>query len=123
MGEWATDSDEEKDEVDTKKAKNEMENESMGPMVLPNGELLLENGVTVGNKMYKTYYAQRHSIKKFDEMRDRYRHLRNRAEKRLVFKKQRKIDQSIKYDVVKESNNSAFRRINTLFKARKQVNV
>jgi len=53
--EWATESDEEEEVNTTKKEKvkkeisaetDDSENDDVGPIVLPNGELLLENGVT-----------------------------------------------------------------------------
>ena len=36
------------------------------PMTLPNGELLLQDGSTLGNKEYKIYYKQRFHINKFE---------------------------------------------------------
>ena len=39
--------------------------EDYEPMTLPNGELLLEDGSTLGNKQYKIYYKQKFHINKF----------------------------------------------------------
>jgi len=96
--------------------------EEVGPIVLPNGELLLENGETVGNKMYKVYYNQRLRVRRY-EGNQRLMKIRNRAAIRERYESENKLKHKIRFNVVKDSNKSSFQRINTLFKARKQVNV
>jgi hypothetical protein len=73
--------------------------------------------------MYKIYYAQRYRIRKYGNLGNRMNKLMNRIQIKERYKHEKKINPSIKYDVIKESNKSSFIRINTLFKARKQVNV
>ena len=41
---------------------NEEEEDDYEPMTLPNGELLLENGTTLGNKEFKIYYKQKFHV-------------------------------------------------------------
>jgi pre-60S factor REI1 len=90
------------------------------PVALPNGELLLENGTIVGNKIYQIYYKQRFHQNRYDKLVDKLRvHRMNKIKKKPV----RIIGPTKKYYTVKDSNKSSFARINTLFKARKQVNV
>lgn len=74
--------------------------------------------------MYKIYYKQRYHLKKFDHISSRLRKLKNKAAIRLKFSKEivTKHDRKF-YGGVKDSNKSSFIRVNTLFKARKQVNV
>jgi hypothetical protein len=73
--------------------------------------------------MYKIYYAQRYRIRKYGGLGNRMNKLMNRIQIKERYKNENKINSSIKYDVIKESTKSSFTRINTLFKARKQVNV
>ena len=73
--------------------------------------------------MYKVYYAQRYRVKKFETTSSRLIKIRNKAAVREKYKHEKKINPSIKYDNIKDSNYSSFTRVNTLFKARKQVNV
>jgi pre-60S factor REI1 len=134
---WETVSEEEVDaddttgnEVKTSKVSKKLEKEAVveesddeeyGPVPLPNGELLLEDGTVIGNKIYQIYYKQRIHLNKFkaiaDSVReDRLRNIRNITGKRLK-------KPILKYYSITGSNKSSFIRINTLFKARKQVNV
>ena len=47
------------------------------PMTLPNGELMLEDGTTLGNKEYKIYYKQRFHINKYQELQKEHK-IRNK---------------------------------------------
>jgi hypothetical protein len=74
--------------------------------------------------MYKIFYKQRYHLKKFDPLSARIKKLQNKVALRkkfseiVVTKRDRKF-----YGGVKDSNKSSFIRVNTLFKACKQVNV
>ncbi len=92
------------------------------PITLPNGELLLENGTIVGNKIYQTYYKQRFHSNKYERLVDKIRVARMKRIKTKPIKINR-VGPKIKYYTVKDSNKSSFIRINSLFKACKQVNV
>lgn len=73
--------------------------------------------------MYKVYYAQRYRVRKFDGLSQRYIKMRNKVEIREKYKSLNRTKPGLRFNVVKDSNKSSFQRINTLFKARKQVNV
>lgn len=74
--------------------------------------------------MYRVYYKQRYHLKKFDHLSSRIRKLKNKAAIRQKYADERKTKPNRKFfGGVKDSNKSSFIRINTLFKARKQVNV
>jgi hypothetical protein len=92
------------------------------PITLPNGELLLENGTILGNKIYQVYYKQRFRINKYDKLVDKVK-LERRKKLKKISKALRSNQVKIKYFSVKDSNKSSFERVNTLFKACKQVNV
>jgi pre-60S factor REI1 len=100
------------------------EDDEFEPIELPNGELLLENGTIVGNKLYQLVYKQRIRINPFQKIADSLRVLRRKnLKKKLVkSKKMAHIDRP-KYFNFSTSNKSSFIRVNTLFKACKQVNV
>jgi len=128
---WKTDSEGEDDKQKTKIIKsNDIDKEledsdsedEYEPVTLPNGELLLENGTIVGNKIYQTYYKQRFHNNKYEGLIDTQRVTRMRQLKAKPQSRKR-TGPSVKYYTIKESNKSSFIRINTLFKACKQVNV
>ena len=48
-------------------------------MTLPNGELLLQNGKTLGNKEFKIYYKQKFHINKYEELQKAHKE-RNKEE-------------------------------------------
>lgn len=93
------------------------------PIPLPNGELLLENGTVVGNKLYQIYYKQRVHISKYDKMVDAKSIQKIKNIKHRILMRKRIPDIKKKYYTVRDSNKSSFARVNTLFKALKQVNV
>jgi len=75
--------------------------------------------------MYKIYYKQKFHLKKFDHLSTRIRKLKNKAALRQKYadeKKRTNLNRKF-FGGVKDSNKSSFIRVNTLFKARKQVNV
>ena len=91
------------------------------PVTLPNGELLLENGTIVGTKIYQVYYKQRFHVNKYEKYHDGLRAIRMKT---LKFKSKTPIQApKMKYWNIRDSNKSSFTRVNTLFKALKQVNV
>jgi len=74
--------------------------------------------------MYRIYYKQRYHLKKFDHLSSRIRKLKNKVALIKKYSEEKKIRQNRKFfGGVKDSNKSSFIRVNTLFKARKQVNV
>jgi hypothetical protein len=109
-----------------KKLKKEIEQEDEDsdyePIELPNGELLMEDGTVIGNKIYQVYYRQRLHMNKFEGLVDNRRKERIRVLKTRGNTKARNLPKP-KYYSITDSNKSSFQRINTLFKARKQVNV
>ena len=122
---WETVSEDENEETQNKNnklIKDEESDEEFEPVALPNGELLLENGTIVGNKIYQLYYKQRVHLNKYEKLAHSIRLERlNRLPK--IKKLKRRISPNKIHDKMLGSNKSAFQRINTLFKARKQVNV
>jgi len=108
-----------------KKLDKEMKEESdeeYGPVALPNGELLLENGTIIGNKIYQIYYKQRVRINRLEGLIASRKKEQMRLKIRNV-KELKQQNKKIKYFSIRDSNKSSFTRVNTLFKARKQVNV
>lgn len=69
----------------------------------------------VGNKIYKIAYKQRIRLNKYEEIQNYYK------QKRRIIKKKSSPIYAKKH--LTGSNKSNFIRTNTLFKARKQVNV
>lgn len=90
------------------------------PMRLPNGELLLEDGSVLGNKIYNIYYKQRIHISKYDTLQKSVREgfiaKRNQMKK---FHRHNRKQKNI-YNL-KGSNKANFQRINNLFKLSPQV--
>lgn len=108
-----------------KKVKNEVaddEDSDYEPIELPNGELLMEDGTVIGNKIYQVYYKQRLHMNKFEGLVDNVRKDRIKILKTRGIAKGRKLPK-LSYYSITDSNKSSFQRVNTLFKARKQVNV
>ena len=93
------------------------------PMTLPNGELLLENGTTLGNKEFKIYYKQKFHINKYEELQKNHK-IRNK-ERKLRMKRRDQIRKNIKrnvnYRVLKGSNKGNFDRVNKLIVKRPQI--
>lgn len=93
------------------------------PMELANGELLLEDGTTLGSKQYKVYYKQKFHENKFEELQKV--HKERNKERNLRLKRRDKVRKNIKrhvnYKILKGSNKSNFDRINKLFVKRPQI--
>ena len=93
------------------------------PMTLPNGELLLENGTTLGNKEFKIYYKQKFHINKYEELQKK--HKERNKERKLRMKRRDQVRKNIKrnvnYRVLKGSNKGNFDRINKLTVMRPQI--
>ena len=93
------------------------------PMTLPNGELLLENGTTLGNKEFKIYYKQKFHINKYEELQKA--HKERNKERKLRMKRRDQVRKNIKrnvnYKVLKGSNKGNFDRINKLTVMRPQI--
>ena len=92
------------------------------PMELPNGELLLENGERLGNKIYNIYYKQRIRIMKnenlINDLKRNKKLIRKNKYKKNI--NRRSNIRNINYRIIKGSNKSNFERINTLNVMRSQ---
>ena len=99
------------------------EDDDFEPMTLPNGELLLENGTTLGNKEFKIYYKQKFHVNKYDELQKQ--HKERNKERKLRMKRRDQVRKNIKrnvnYRVLKGSNKGNFERINKLTVMRPQI--
>ena len=95
------------------------------PMTLPNGELLLENGTTLGNKEFKIYYKQKFHINKYEELQKK--HKERNKERKLRMKRidqvRKNIKRNVNYKVLKGSNKGNFDRINKLTVMRPQISL
>ena len=102
---------------------NEEEEDDYEPMTLPNGELLLENGTTLGNKEFKIYYKQKFHVNKYEEIQKA--HKERNKERKLRMKRRDQVRKNIKrnvnYKVLKGSNKGNFDRINKLTVMRPQI--
>ena len=112
------DGDDEWEEVKSNEGDDDYE-----PMTLPNGELLLEDGTTLGNKEYKVYYKQRFHINKFEGLQKA--HKERNKERNLRLKRRDQLRKNVKrhvnYKVLKGSNKANFSRINKLTVKRPQI--
>ena len=97
------------------------------PMTLPNGELLLENGTTLGNKEFKIYYKQKFHVNKYEELqkahkkRNKERKLRDKRREQRLDQLRKNIKRNVNYKVLKGSNKGNFDRINKLTVMRPQI--
>lgn len=98
----------------------EDDDEDFETIKLPNGELLLEDGTILGNKIYKIFYKQRIHVRKYESLVNSIK--KQRKHKPIVMKKVNTLPKT-KYFSLSGSNKGCFKRINTLFKARAQVDV
>ena len=98
------------------------EEDDFEPMELPNGELLLENGERLGNKIYNIYYKQRIRIMKnenlINDLKRNKKLIRKNKYKKNI--NRRSNIRNINYRIIKGSNKSNFERINTLTVMRSQ---
>jgi pre-60S factor REI1 len=112
------DGDDEWEEVKSNEGDDDYE-----PMTLPNGELLLEDGTTLGNKEYKVYYKQRFHINKYEGLQKA--HKERNKERNLRLKRRDQLRKNVKrhvnYKVLKGSNKANFSRINKLTVKRPQI--
>ena len=103
--------------------KSDEEDDDYEPLTLPNGELMLEDGTTLGNKEFKIYYKQRFHVNKYQELQKEHK-VRNK-ERKLRMKKRDQVRKNIKrnvnYRVLKGSNKGNFDRINKLTVIRPQI--
>jgi len=110
----------------TKKEESDEEEEfdDDEPMELPNGELLLQNGKILGNKLYNLYYKQRVHLNKFEDVMNT-REFRLKQMKLRYLKRMQNKGLLSKRNFGSKVNNGTnnINRQNTLFKSRKQVNV
>ena len=100
---------------------DENEKEDFEPMTLPNGELLLENGSTLGNKMYNIYYKQRIKIQRYENLNNELNNIKNKK----ILKRRRNIRRNNmkrgrNFEVVKGSNKGNYKRCNILVVKRPQ---
>ena len=101
--------------------KDEDSDNDYDPLTLPNGELLLEDGTILGNKIYNIYYKQRIRINRYESLQKEMR--KNLKNKRGIYKnntRKNKRHQIIRREL-NGSNKANFQRVNSLFVAREQV--
>ncbi len=124
--EWEDIDEEEEDEAGEGKKKKiiEEDDEDFEPLVLPSGELLLEDGTTLGNKIYNIYYKQRIRLNKYENLqKERIEQLKmkNNSKMMRLARKRRNVNRNVHSQVVRGSNKANFEKANMLFVARKQV--
>lgn len=129
--EWEEVDDEDEEEVNTKKEKKDDDSNSLDEDIndinyirMENGEIMLRDGTVLGNKIYKNYYKQRVKVTSVAETQER-RIMKIRAAmmRRKELKLRNKTKSYSQHYKLSGSTKSLFTRVNTLFKARKQVNV
>ena len=110
-------------EDEWEEVKSDEGDEDYEPMTLPNGELLLEDGTTLGNKEYKVYYKQKFHVNKFEKLQKA--HKERNKERNLRLKRRDQLRKNIKrhvnYRILKGSNKGNFDRINKLTVMRPQI--
>ena len=110
-----------------KEIKSNEDDDEFEPMTLPNGELLLENGTTLGNKEFKIYYKQKFHVNKYEELqkahkkRNKERKLRDKRREQRLDQLRKNIKRNVNYKVLKGSNKGNFDRINKLTVMRPQI--
>ncbi len=112
------DGDDEWEEVKSNEGDDDYE-----PMTLPNGELLLQDGTTLGNKEYKVYYKQKFHVNKYEDLKKV--HKERNKERNLRLKRRDQLRKNVKryinYKALKGSNKANFDRINKLTVMRPQI--
>ena len=103
--------------------KSDEGDEDYEPITLPNGELLLESGATLGNKDYNIYYKQKFHVNKYEDLQKAHK-IRNK-ERNLRIKRRDQLRKNIKRDVnykyLRGSNKANFKMINKLVVKRPQM--
>ena len=103
--------------------KSDEGDEDYEPMTLPNGELLLQDGTTLGSKEYKIYYKQKFHVNKFEDLQKA--HKQRKKERNFRIKRRDQIRKNIKrhvnYKALKGSKKGNFDRINKLTVMRPQI--
>ena len=99
------------------------EDEDYEPMTLPNGELLLQDGTTLGSKDYKIYYKQKFHVNKYESLQKAHKERNKERNLRLKIRDQlrKNIKRNVNYKVLKGSNKGNFDRINKLAIKRPQI--
>ena len=99
------------------------EDEDYEPMTLPNGELLLQDGTTLGSKDYKIYYKQKFHVNKYESLQKAHKERNKERNLRLKRRDQlrKNIKRNVNYKVLKGSNKGNFDRINKLAIKRPQI--
>ena len=102
---------------------NSDEDEDYEPMTLPNGELLLQDGTTLGSKDYKIYYKQKFHVNKYESLQKAHKERNKERNLRLKRRDQlrKNIKRNVNYKVLKGSNKGNFDRINKLAIKRPQI--
>ena len=92
-------------------------------MTLPNGELLLQDGTTLGSKDYKIYYKQKFHVNKYESLQKAHKERNKERNLRLKRRDQlrKNIKRNVNYKVLKGSNKGNFDRINKLAIKRPQI--
>ena len=103
--------------------KSDEDDDDYEPMTLPNGELLLKDGTTLGSKEYKLYYKQKFHLNKFENLQKAHKERNKERNLRLKRRDQlrKNIKRNINYRVLKGSNKGNFIRINKLAVKRPQI--
>ena len=99
------------------------EDDDYEPMTLPNGELLLQDGTTLGSKDYKIYYKQKFHVNKYESLQKAHKERNKERNLRLKRRDQlrKNIKRNVNYKVLKGSNKGNFDRINKLAIKRPQI--
>ena len=103
--------------------KSDEDDDDYEPMTLPNGELLLKDGTTLGSKEYKLYYKQKFHLNKFENLQKAHKERNKERNLRLKRRDQlrKNIIRNVNYRVLKGSNKGNFTRINKLVVKRPQI--
>ena len=101
------------------------EDDDYEPMTLPNGELLLQDGTTLGSKDYKIYYKQKFHVNKYESLQKAHKERNKERNLRLKRRDQlrKNIKRNVNYKVLKGSNKGNFDRINKLAIKRPQIDL
>ena len=98
------------------------EDEDFEPLTLPNGELLLEDGSVLGNKIYNIYYKQRIRLNKYEnlqkELREQFKMKNNSKALRLARKKMSNKRHN-EYIPIKGSNKANYEKANLLIQGKR----
>ena len=121
-----SDEEDDKEESQEKKKEDIDDDGDFEPMTLPNGELLLEDGTILGNKIYNIYYKQRIKTSKYEELQKQMQNIFTSKRKAINNHRstRRKKQNDVRYihnHVIKGSTKHNYKTVNSLFTVRPQV--